>query len=839
MGRERTLALVLAGLLAVMAPSAFANDTNVSLNASLIDAPDKGWYAYGEVVTISAELTNDGEATSITVDPSCNEVIKVWNDNSLIVDGSETCLGQNRGMDLGAYSTNDLADLTWDLTDSQGEPVPSGNYIVEYFIAGEELSSSVTIHVQSIVDVPEGVEMIVTPTARDGIHAESSPSIISIRLHNTLEEDVQLNMGDCRIVINNELFESCGPDSLRTGEVVTVDQVPVMLDSGENQFTISLGSQALTQTISLNAVSDNDQGESSGDISALNLELILSDDDQFGEFEIFESDISIVNDGQQDVLLDFSDSCRGEYWIVDSSGAVVMDSRAIKDCSELEVEYQIEPGSNRIFAQPEWTFIDMTGCHIAPGDLTVVMEIPEHDLFATESISLTRDRDSYCESSEMNIEAELTGQDTLTVSPEISSQSVTELNWFRLCGLSTTLFFEGQEVDMWLSECDYNASLSMLVSQMSLESVQFDMAGLDDGEYLLLFETTTSPMIRTSIPFEWPIISEDATPEEEVEVEENEIVSRVISGTWSSTSNELGTCWLLNTQNEGTLSLAGAQGLISWTPEMGAIGQYLVHDTASAPECSDFSVGSFTVEEVYSQQLIEETPQEESEVKTEVPIANEDEEVSPVLITVGVVVTSSGILALFVAFVATNESWRIPATSAGLWLLGLVGRTSETSDGRYQRGRLMGYLTANPGCHFRALMAALEMSNGQITHHLKILEDEDRIWRKPDGRLVRFYPFTSNLHPGILEEDLPLPPLSPDPNSLQGKILRLLDDDGQFNLYPTQAELARRLDRSQQLVSHHLRTLQKFGLVEKQKSGVRNRYCLTREATFLLETTEL
>ena len=151
----------------------------------------------------------------------------------------------------------------------------------------------------------------------------------------------------------------------------------------------------------------------------------------------------------------------------------------------------------------------------------------------------------------------------------------------------------------------------------------------------------------------------------------------------------------------------------------------------------------------------------------------------------------------------------------------------------------MGYLTANPGCHFRALMAALEMSNGQITHHLKILEDEDRIWRRADGRLVRFYPFTSNLHPGILDDELPMPPLSPDPNSLQGKILRLLDDDGQLNLFPTQAELAHRLERSQQLVSHHLRTLQKYGLVEKKRSGVRNRYCLTREAVFLLETTEL
>ena len=65
-----------------------------------------------------------------------------------------------------------------------------------------------------------------------------------------------------------------------------------------------------------------------------------------------------------------------------------------------------------------------------------------------------------------------------------------------------------------------------------------------------------------------------------------------------------------------------------------------------------------------------------------------------------------------------------------------------------------------------------------------------------------------------------MPPLSPDPNSLQGKILRLLDDDGQLNLFPTQSELAHRLE-DPQLVSHHLRTLQKYGLVEKKRSGVK------------------
>ena len=58
MGRERMLAVVLAGLLAVMAPSAFADDDNLSLNATIINAPDKGWYGSGDVVEISAILSN-------------------------------------------------------------------------------------------------------------------------------------------------------------------------------------------------------------------------------------------------------------------------------------------------------------------------------------------------------------------------------------------------------------------------------------------------------------------------------------------------------------------------------------------------------------------------------------------------------------------------------------------------------------------------------------------------------------------------------------------------------------------------------------------------------------
>ena len=148
----------------------------------------------------------------------------------------------------------------------------------------------------------------------------------------------------------------------------------------------------------------------------------------------------------------------------------------------------------------------------------------------------------------------------------------------------------------------------------------------------------------------------------------------------------------------------------------------------------------------------------------------------------------------------------------------------------------MGYLTANPGVHFRALLGALEMSNGQLTHHLKHLESHERIWRRKDGRLVRFYP--ASIQSSLNDEDLPVPLLTPDPNSLQGKILRLLDATENDIVNLSQKELAIRLEASQQLVSHHLRTLEKFGLVEREKVGMRYRYQLTREAIFLVNSNE-
>ena len=134
------LALFLAGLVAIMAPTALANGSNVSLDATIVNAPDKGWYGSGEIVSVVGTIINDGEATAVTVDPSCNEVLRIWKGDSLIVDGLQSCLGQTRGMDIAANSNTLLNQLNWDLKDANGKYVSSGDYVVEYIVPGEDLS---------------------------------------------------------------------------------------------------------------------------------------------------------------------------------------------------------------------------------------------------------------------------------------------------------------------------------------------------------------------------------------------------------------------------------------------------------------------------------------------------------------------------------------------------------------------------------------------------------------------------------------------------------------------------------------------------------------------------
>ena len=157
-----------------------------------------------------------------------------------------------------------------------------------------------------------------------------------------------------------------------------------------------------------------------------------------------------------------------------------------------------------------------------------------------------------------------------------------------------------------------------------------------------------------------------------------------------------------------------------------------------------------------------------------------------------------------------------------------------TLAGSYQRGRLEGFLTAHPGCHLSGIIRALEMGNHQAVHHLRVLENEDRVWCRRDGRLLRYY--TSAVARAAELSNLPRPVDANQLSDVALMVLRSIAEQEEGHPSPTQRELASRLETSQQLVSHHLKRLESQGLISRRRRGLRTNRELTDEGMRLWAT---
>lgn len=163
-----------------------------------------------------------------------------------------------------------------------------------------------------------------------------------------------------------------------------------------------------------------------------------------------------------------------------------------------------------------------------------------------------------------------------------------------------------------------------------------------------------------------------------------------------------------------------------------------------------------------------------------------------------------------------------------------VTEGTGTLAGSYQRGRLEGFLTAHPGCHLSGIIRALEMGNHQAVHHLRVLENEDRVWCRRDGRLLRYY--TSAVDRAAELSNLPRPVDANQLSDVALMVLRSIAEHEEGQPSPTQRELASRLETSQQLVSHHLKRLESQGLISRRRRGLRTNRELTDEGMRLWAT---
>ena len=850
MGEVRTRRLVassLVMLLVLLVPVSAEDSSTVRLEIDVMDENPKPWYGVGDSVVLTASIVNDGAATSITEDPSCGTVMLVSNaEGTTIVDESVGCRGQSRGLDIGSGATA-LDQHEWDLTDQDGAPVAPGLYTISIELAGSGLSSTVEVMVQQNTGLPSELIFSTSIAHREDVLSIGEPFIVTYELHNPTSSPLDLSGFDaCQLLISFEeegLGPSCTADTATIAPYAVIGLGHSMLQAN------NVGTSTLTiQTPDAQVIGSFDVSVQEAPVQSTPLEASINTlSTSFIQGELFDGSITLENSGTESELLRFTNTCRASYWVMDSEG-VVFDSLDQANCRSTELDVIVGASSQSTFSLQSWAFVDQVGCSMLSGDYVLVAEIPEFGYASSIDVDFRRIQSADCGTTSEptpSLMIEHNEDDAPVFLLQLAGMAEqTDIHWLEICKASLQLWNLDQTEKVLEKNvlCNGEERFDQPLRLSSEDVLQFELEELNaftyqDAEYLVRIDMATDQNLILEHEFNWPL---DAEAEEPVVVEEeaqeqNPVV--VVDGVWSGVLTPDGTCWMLE-NDAGVVHMLADSTIASWTPERGSTGSYQAQQSEANIKCSRFTAESYTF-----MAIIEEIPVAEDEpvveestlVETEVLEEEVLPEWAPQAVTV---LTVSAILSMlgFAAF--NNEAIRISTTLTGLWLLGLIGKTSETSDGRFQRGRLLGYLTANPGCHFRALLSALEMSNGQLSHHLRVLEQEESIWRRKDGRLVRYYPLTNTLHPLLENEALPVPILAPDPLSLQGKILVLLDHDSQMGDFPTQAELAKRLDKSQQLISHHLRTLEKYGLIEGRRMGMRNRYKLTKEAMFLLETSE-
>lgn len=128
----------------------------------------------------------------------------------------------------------------------------------------------------------------------------------------------------------------------------------------------------------------------------------------------------------------------------------------------------------------------------------------------------------------------------------------------------------------------------------------------------------------------------------------------------------------------------------------------------------------------------------------------------------------------------------------------------------FVRGQIYGYIKANPGEHYNAIKESLELNNGTLSHHLKILEKQEYIYSKRDKFYTRFYPKGMKISVADAAQ--------------LNKIQKIIVNKVRETPGLTQHEIITLLGASQQVVSYNLTKLTRENVLRIAKQGREKRY---------------
>lgn len=171
-------------------------------------------------------------------------------------------------------------------------------------------------------------------------------------------------------------------------------------------------------------------------------------------------------------------------------------------------------------------------------------------------------------------------------------------------------------------------------------------------------------------------------------------------------------------------------------------------------------------------------------------------------------------LAIFLALGGIAVGWNEVVLVALLNLLlplYVKLRREEVLD-QYTRGKIHGYIIANPGEHYNSIKAQLRLKNGTLAYHLRVLEREGYVKTTRDGMFKRFYPMEALV-----------PRRKSEFSAIQEIVLEHIRSAPGTN----QNELARRMGVSSQVVNYHIRNLVAAGIIRLEREGRETRCYLS------------
>jgi predicted transcriptional regulator/PKD repeat protein len=132
----------------------------------------------------------------------------------------------------------------------------------------------------------------------------------------------------------------------------------------------------------------------------------------------------------------------------------------------------------------------------------------------------------------------------------------------------------------------------------------------------------------------------------------------------------------------------------------------------------------------------------------------------------------------------------------------------------FTRGKINGYIMANPGDHFNSIKKALRLSDGSFAHHIRILEKEGIIKSTRDGTHRRFYP-----------AEMPIPENGSTLKKSQLLIIEKIKEAPGIS----QKDIATLLGVSSPTVNYHLKELLKREIIRGERAGMRMKYYVNPE----------